>query len=139
MIHWRWRPEAEPPEPMAVIGIGGAARRLFATLRTVAPKQRELLKATANQDVLVVNGAAASLPWASGVLYAAPRTEAPSLWLPTTERPDIALDLLERTLRRRYEQSPLLLLREPAQIVPLHRLLPANDALLGRIEALWNR
>lgn len=139
MIHWRWRHETEPPEPVAVIGIGGAARRLFAALRTVAPKQREALKATANQDVLVVSGAANTLPWASGVLYAAPRAEVPSLWLPTTERPDIALDLLERALRRRYDQSPLLLLREPAQVIPLHRLLPASDALLGRIETLWNR
>ena len=58
---------------------------------------------------------------------------------PTTARPDIALDLLERALRRRHAQTPLLLLREPAQIVPLHRLLPAADALLLRIEALWNR
>lgn len=139
MIRWRWRNETEPPEPTAVVGFGGAARRLHAALAAIPSAQRELLRATANQDVLVVTGASAKLPWANGVRYAAPRPEAPGVWLPTTERPDVALDLVERALRVRHPQLPLLLWREPPQIVPLNRLLPATDALLARIDAAWNR
>ena len=139
MIRWRWRNETEPPEPTAVVGIGGAARRLLAALATAKPAQRELLKATANNDVLIVTGTSERLPWANGVRYAAPRPEAPGVWLPTTERPDIALDLVERALRIRHPQMPLLLWREPPQVVPLNRLLPVTDALLARIDAFWNR
>lgn len=139
MIRWRWRNETEPPEPTAVIGIGSAARRLHGVLVALTPDKRAALKATANQDMLVVAGHTAQLPWANGVRYAAPRAEAPGVWLSTTERPDIALDLVERALRVRHAHSPLLLWREPPQVVPLHRLLPVSDALLARIEALWNR
>ncbi|MDC8013989.1 hypothetical protein [Tahibacter soli] len=139
MIRWRWRNETEPPEPTAVVGIGAASRRLLAVVAALGTRERAALRATANQDVLVVTGPAAALPWANGVRYAAPRAEAPAVWLPTTERPDVALDLVERALRVRHPQTPLLLWREPPQIVPLNRLLPATDALLARIEALWNR
>nr|WP_302664113.1 hypothetical protein [Lysobacter enzymogenes] len=59
------------------------------------------------------------------------------LWLPTTQRPQLPLDLLQRALARRHPQSPLLMLREPARLVPLHRALPASDELIAQIRARW--
>mgnify|MGYP002653940257 CR=1 FL=1 len=65
------------------------------------------------------------------------RAEAPALWLSTLERPDLPLDLLQRALARRHPQAPLLLLREPARGVPLHRAVPASAALIAQIRARW--
>lgn len=121
--------------PLGVAAVGAAAHRLLAAF-DAAP--REGLQATANASVLVLTGPAEKLPWANGVLYIAPRPEAPTLWLPTTRRPRIALDLLERALTRRHQRPPLLMLPEPAQLVPLSRLLPLSPDLAARIRARWD-
>jgi len=133
-MSWSWREEPAPPAPQGVVGIGAAARRLLAAF---AATPREGLQATANATVLVLAGPAEKLPWADGVMYVAPRPEAPALWLPTTRRPGIALDLLERALTRRHPYPPLLMLPEPAQLVPLSRLLPLSADLTAQIRARW--
>jgi len=136
-MKWRWRAEADPPAPQGAIGIGAAAQGLLDALARVDARMREALMLTANADAVVVTGAAESLPWSDGVAYIAPRQEAPALWLPTTQRPDLPLDLLLRAIARRHRQSPLLLWPEPMQIMPLHRALPASDALIAQIRAHW--
>ncbi|MGH8079334.1 MAG: hypothetical protein ACREP7_02085 [Lysobacter sp.] len=137
-MKWDWRAQDEPPPPQGAVGIGhAAARALVSALARLDEETRATLMLTANADIAVVTGAAAQLPWFEGVAYIAPCEPAPSLWLLTTERPDIPLDLLQRQIARRHPQSPLLLLREPAQIVPLHRALPASAALIAQIRAHW--
>lgn len=137
-MNWEWGPEPEPPAPQGAAGVGrAAARALLAAIEALEPQRRGKLMLTANADVLVATGRADELPWCEGVLYIAPRDAAPALWLPTTQRPHLPLDLLQRALERRHRPSPLLMLREPAQLVPLHRALPAGDELIAQIRARW--
>ncbi|QWP79146.1 hypothetical protein J5226_12470 [Lysobacter sp. K5869] len=137
-MNWEWGPEPEPPAPQGAAGVGRAvSRALLAAVEALEPARRGKLMLTANADVLVATGPAAELPWCEGVLYIAPREPAPALWLPTTQRPQLPLDLLQRALERRHRPSPLLMLREPAQLVPLHRALPASDELIAQIRARW--
>lgn len=138
-MKWAWRNESDPPAPKGVAAVGAASRRLFDSLSRLDLSRRERLMLTAGDDTLVVTGADGALPWADGVIYIAPREEAPGLWLATAERPDVALDLLEQALSRRHGESPLLLLREPARVLPLHRLLPAGNDLLRHVRGRWAR
>lgn len=135
-MSWRWRTETEVPAAMGVVGYGEVARALHAKV-AAAGDATPPWQITAHQDLLVLTGQADTLPWVDGARYIAPRLEAPTLWLPTLERPDIALDLLAAAVARRHPQRPMLLWPHPAQLVPLHRLLPADAAVLARIAAHW--
>lgn len=137
-MKWHWRPEHDIPSPLGVIGHGRVSQSLFAKLRLIPESERISLAAAAHQDLLIVTGQHEFLPWVDGVLYIAPRTDAPGLWLPTTERPSVPLDLLLSAIRKKHAQNPILMCSAPSQLVPLNRLLPASDALLERIEAFWN-
>lgn len=134
---WAWCPETDKPSAMGVVGYGEVARALHAKAHAAAGEAAPPWQVTAHQDLLVLTGKADTLPWVDGARYIAPRTEAPMLWLPTLERPDIALDLLAAAIARKHPQRPMLLWPQPAQLVPLHRLLPADAAALARIAALW--
>lgn len=136
-MKWAWRAEPEPPPPQGAVGIGRAAHALLDAIERVDESLRAGLMLSASDDTVVVTGAAQALPWSEGVIYLAPRADAPALWLPTLERPDLPLDLLRSALARRHPQAPLLLLREPARVVPLHRAVPASAALIAQIRARW--
>lgn len=130
------------PAATGVVGCGAVARALFAKAHAAAiAREAERAPAawqvTAHQSLLVLTGTADTLPWVDGARYVAPRAEAPTLWLPTLQRPDIALDLLAAAIARRHPQKPMLLWPDPAQLLPLHRLLPADTAVLARIAAHW--
>ncbi|WP_369935287.1 hypothetical protein [Xanthomonas tesorieronis] len=132
---WTWRDDPAPPPPQGVVGMGELARRLLDNAaRSQTP---DALMATASDTLLVVTGPAAALPWLDGVLYIAPRPEAPALWLPTAQRPNAALDLLERAVARRHPGPPWLLLPAPAALVPLSRLLPFGATLVEQIRGRW--
>lgn len=137
-MHWIWRSETDVPPAMGVVGCGDIARALFAKAEAIAAAQATpQWQVSAHQDLLVLTGKIETLPWVDGARYIAPRAEAPTLWLPTLERPEIALDLLAAAIARRHPQRPMLLWPQPAQLVPLHRLLPADAAVLARIAARW--
>lgn len=136
-MNWRWQDEAEPPAPQGVVGTGAVARRMLETVAARPPAERARLSATAHDGLLVLVGPADRLPWVDGVQFVAPRAEAPALWLPTTRRPAVPLDLLAQAIARLHRASPLLMLPEPAQLVSLARLLPADDFLIAQIRARW--
>ncbi|SCX44013.1 hypothetical protein [Variovorax sp. EL159] len=138
-LEWHWRPSAEPLPAQAAVARGAAARALHARLLQLAPEQQSGLSAMAGPDLLVVVGDADALPWVNGVAYAGPVHEAPGLWLPTVEEPDLPLDLIARSLQREHpKRQPLLLWPRPAFVLPLDRLLPLSAALLARIGTHWD-
>lgn len=134
---WRWQPRAQALEPRAAVAWGEAARRLHARLSALPDEQLASLHATASDDLLVVIGEPAALPWVDGIDYAAPCELAPELWLPTRLSPDAPLDLLARALARRHGRIPLLLWPTPARAVPLDRQLPLSEGHLARILDHW--
>ena len=143
-MHWTWRSESDVPPAMGVVGCGDIARALFAKAEAIAAAQKTpQWQVSAHQDLLVLTGNTETLPWVAGARYIAPRTDAPTLWLPTHARPDAPLDLLAVALARKLPpaqaQSSMLLWPDPAQLVPLHRALAASAAVLARIDAYWAR
>ncbi len=141
-MRWQWRPEPEIPAATGVVGVGAVARALFRRAEAAAQartgtRMSAPWQVTAHQDLLLLTGAAETLPWVEGARYVAPRPDAPGLWLPTLLRPDVPLDLLAAEIARRHPRKPLLLWPDPAQCVPLDRLLPADAAVLARIAARW--
>ncbi len=139
-MKWGWRPESDPPPAQAAVGADrDRALALLAAVERLDATARTGLLLSAHADTLVVAAGApgAALPWTDGAIYLAPRAEAPALWLPTTERPELPLDLLQRAVERRHRQSPWALLRAPSRLLPLHRALPAGDGLIARIRAHW--
>jgi hypothetical protein len=136
-MNWRWQDEVEPPAPEGVVGTGAVARRLLEAVAVRVPRERARLSATAHDGLLVLVGPADQLPWVDGVQFVAPRVEVAALWLPTTRRPTVPLDLLAQAVARLHRASPLLMLPEPAQLVSLARLLPADDFLIAQIRARW--
>ena len=136
-MNWGWQDEAEPPSPQGVVGVGAVARALLETLAARPPAERARLSAAAHDRMLVLVGPAEQLPWVDGVQFVAPRAEAAALWLPTTRRPTVPLDLLAQAIARHHRASPLLMLPAPPQLVSLARLLPADDILIAQIRARW--
>lgn len=161
MLSWQWREDTDPPIARGAIGFGAVARALFAVARAHAAAlpagKAPAWQATAHRDALILverdlaerdlvqrdlvrrdGDPAPPLPWVDGAAYIAPRPEAPMLWLPTTRRPDVALDLLARAIAQRHPpERPVLLWPAPAQLIPLQRWLPADDDVLSRIAARW--
>jgi len=116
---------------------GDVAPRLGARVAGLPAASQARLQATAGRDVLVLFGAEADLPWVDGVAYAAPRREAPGLWLPTLWEPDVPLDLLERALAAAHRRTPLLLWPRPSVAVPLDRQRPWPQVPLAAWTERW--
>jgi hypothetical protein len=114
-----------------------AARSLHARLVQLLPAAQAQLLATVSHDVLIVTGPPRDLPWVPGIAYATRCAEAPALWRPTLQKPDVPLDLLARALQRRHRREPLLLWPEPAAVVPLDRQQRVTPELLELIAGRW--
>ncbi|MCC7249667.1 MAG: hypothetical protein IT473_13680, partial [Lysobacter sp.] len=131
VMRLRWRPDPDAPPPSGVVGVGAVARALRAKLSACVGNAADRgdapspLMVAAHGDMLILTGASDALPWVDGARYIAPRSDAPTLWLPTHARPDVPLDLLADALARKLPpaqaQSSMLLWPDPAQLVPLHR------------------
>ncbi|HDS1580697.1 hypothetical protein WG628_15355 [Stenotrophomonas maltophilia] len=127
MHEWGWRATVEPPAAQGVIALGEPAHALLAVLQRRLERNADPgLLAVAGPDLLMLAAPADRLPWVEGVQYVAPSPVAASLWLPTTQQPDVAVDLLAAGLAARYRTEPLLLLAQPALVVPLSGLLPVS-------------
>ncbi|AVY94848.1 hypothetical protein GCM10027202_11800 [Microvirgula curvata] len=136
-LPWHWRPAVTVAEPAAAVAGRDAAPALLARLASLPANVRARLQMCSSSDLLVLIGAAADLPWVDGIAYAAPSRQAPALWLPTQDEPDVAHDLLARALDLRCHRQPLLLWRTPAVFMPLDRQHAVSPCLLERLARRW--
>lgn len=130
-----WQLDPEPPPARGLVAAGASARALLAALRQRLEPPAPL-QLCAAPELLVVLGAGSELPWVDGGVYVAPRPQAPGLWLPTTERPRLPLDLVERAALRRHP-GPLLLLPDPAMLLPLGSAQAWSADVHARLTARW--
>lgn len=135
-------PRAEILDPVAVAGVGRAARALAGRLLRLADEQLRELRGAAGDDLLVVLGETSSLPWADGVAYLGRDPDAPRLLVPTMVRPDLALDVLERAIARHAATLPSTLpgpwavLVSPPQLFSVaHAVAIERDRLQAWLEA----
>lgn len=131
----------EPPlAPVAAWARGAAGQALLRALLARGDEALAPLRGVHAGEVVIVTGPADALPWVDGVAYLGRDEEAPSLLLPTTLRPVVATELVERALRSRAPgASPLALLVESVgvdgsatlSLVSLAGALPVSRAVVA--------
>lgn len=127
-----WVPREPPLAPCAAVGRGAVARLLAARLLHRSDEQLTELSGVAGDDLLVVLGPEAALPWCDGVSYLGRGPGAPALLVPTLLEPSVPAGLLERALVRRFPAAgtPLAVLLGPDQVVELGHARPLDARLL---------
>ena len=130
-----WRPRARPLPPVGAAARGRAARLLAERLLARSDEDLARLEGVAGEDLLVVLGPAAELPWADGAVYVGKDPEAPSLLLPTTREPSVPLPLLEqalvaRALRVPGVAPPLVVFPDPPLVASTLSARPVSRVML---------
>ena len=105
-------------DPVAVVGLGNAARALAHRLLALEDDRLQKLRGAAGEGILIALGEAAALPWAPGVTYLGQEPDAPRLLVPTMLRPAIAFDVFERAVARHVAplSAPWAVLSSPARV-----------------------
>jgi len=127
----RWQAAGDSaPAPAGLVACGALARALLAGLRPRAQAQGNGFSVVATRDMLVLFGAADTLPWLDGVRYCAPHASAPMLWLPTDTVPGLPADLVVANLAARGARLPFLLWDAPEQVLPLDQPVALDAACI---------
>jgi hypothetical protein len=111
----RWRPTDAPLTAVAVAAIGDAATAL--ARRLLDRGDLASLRGVAGESLLVVLGAAESLPWCDGVIYLGQADGASGVLWPTTLQPDAPPVLVARALCAGVGSETL-----PLAVLPTHGL-----------------
>jgi hypothetical protein len=137
MMRVTFSPRAEILDPVAVAGLGRAARALARRLLRLTDERLRELRGAAGGDLLIILGETAALPWADGVAYLGRDPAAPRLLMPTLVRPDIASDVFEQVIARRAAAlpSPWAVLFSPPQLFSVaHAAAIERDRLRAWLE-----
>lgn len=127
-----WTPRDAPLEARAVVASGAAAKALGRRLAALDDAALRTLAAVAGNDVIVVLGEAAALPWADGVVYLGRDDSAPDLLLPTALAPSVPVPVLAAAVRTVVpEASRVALLPSPARLIPCGAARSIDRALLA--------
>ena len=132
-----WRPRSAPLEPVGMAARGEAARALARRLLARSDEDLARLTGVAGQDLILLLGDAALLPWVEGAAYLGRDARAPSLLLPTNREPTVPLPLVERALIARAGHSkaepPLAVLLDPPLLASV---LEARPLIRRRLSLL---
>jgi hypothetical protein len=125
MIAWEWVRRYPPLDPSAVVGRGAVRDELAS--RVAGDRDPTRLRATGSDEWLLLLGRTDDLPWVAGASYLGWDH---GILLPTTHRPAVPMELLARTLRRRYRAELIVLLTEGilTSVMPAH---PVDVSRLG--------
>lgn len=127
-----WLPAEPPLQPCAVAAVGESALRLLAWL--AVRENLGGLQGVAGADAVVVLGDAAALPWVDGVVYLGRHPQAPSVLWPTTQMPDLPVELVDRAFCARVAETdlPVAVLPDAGVLVPLAAARPLDIASIRR-------
>ncbi|HWM91342.1 MAG TPA: hypothetical protein VN493_11295 [Thermoanaerobaculia bacterium] len=123
-----WRPRAVPLEAVGVAARGEAARAMARRLLARSDEELARLSGVAGQDLVILLGDSALLPWVEGAAYLGRDIRAPSLLLPTNREPTVPLPLVERALVARASrlkaEPPLAVLLDPPLLASAQEARP---------------
>lgn len=129
MIAVDWILRAAPLPPRALFAEGACADALVHRLLRASLAG---LRGVATEDAVVILGDFVALPWVDGVRYLGQDADAPALLMPTTHRPNVPVDLLERALLARAAPGDAPLAVVASRILPTGGALPLNATRLQR-------
>lgn len=93
-----------PLEPTGLAARGGAALTVARRLLQLDNETLGKLQGLAGDNLLLVCGPVALLPWADGVIYLGSDSQVPLLLLPTTQTPSLPLALVQNALHQKVMQ-----------------------------------
>lgn len=131
----RWIAREPPLAPVGVAGFGAVAVALRERLLRASDEALSALRGVAGEGVLVVTGEAAALPWVEGARWLGRDLAAPSLLLPTSERPSVDVGLFERALlREERDAAPIAVFARDGAItvISLAEARPVSREVLQR-------
>lgn len=109
MIALTWMPRDNPLEPLGICASGPAAVRLRGRLLELDDDVFHQLRGASGSDMLAIEGPREALVWVEGVAYFGRDSRAPTLLLPTTLRPQLAIAVVEMAATRGLS-APVLLM-----------------------------
>ncbi len=130
-----WMTREPPLAPVALAAFGDVARALKARLLRASDSSLAALSGVAGADVMIVSGDVDALPWVEGARWLGRDIAAPSLLLPTTERPSVEVGLFERAIARAAPgASPLAVIPRGGQLalVSMAEARSISRAVLSR-------
>lgn len=105
MLKINWENRFDALEPAALVAVGGAAIRLARKLLSFDDAKLNVLQGVCADDLLFVAGKSDDLPWVENAIYFGKDKLAPRVFLPTTRRPNVPIDLFERALAHRFGEK----------------------------------
>lgn len=128
----KWKNRLDALEPLAIIGFDEMAKRLKEKLLSLDDEKLSLLQGVFGKNLLFAAGQTADLPWIDGVIYLGKDLQATSIFLPTNMRPEISLDLFEKTMLRRFSaQKPFAIVEN--RVIPVGEMRPISRKILSEI------
>jgi len=127
-----WRNRFDALQPLAIIAFGDAANRLKAKLLSLDDERLSALQGVFNKDLLFVAGETENLPWADGVIYLGKDAAATSIFVPTNLRPNIPIDLFEKSLLLRFAAAKPFAVVDN-RIVSIGKMRPVSRKILSEI------
>lgn len=125
-IEWVNRFDALAPQALIAFG---AATRLRVKLLTLDDEKLANLQGVFAENLLFVSGAAENLPWADGVIYLGRDAQAASILLPTNLRPNVPVDVFEKSLLRQFAaQKPFAVVED--KIISVGAMRPISRKIL---------
>jgi hypothetical protein len=129
LLKIRWQNRFDALEPSALIAFGNAAENLRGKLLTFDDEKLSALQGVFAENLLFVAGAKEILPWANGVVYLGKDRLAPSVFVPTNLRPNVPLDLFEKSLLAKFSaQKPFAVVEN--KIISIGKMHPISRKIL---------
>jgi len=129
-IEWINRFDALAPQ--ALIAFGAAAQRLRSKLLKLDDEKLANLQGVFAENLIFVSGSAENLPWADGVIYLGRDAPAASILVPTNLRPNVPVDLFEKSLLKNFAaQKPFAVVED--KIISVGAMRPISRKILERV------
>ncbi len=132
IIKIKWQNRFDALEPLALIAFDDAAVRLKKKLLSLDDEKLSLMQGVFGENLLFISGKTENLPWIDGGIYLGKDARATSIFLPTNSRPNIPIDLFEKSLLRRFAaQMPFAVVEN--RIIPVGKMRPISRKILSEI------
>jgi hypothetical protein len=130
LLEIKWHSRLDALEPLALIAFEDAARNLKARLLSLNDENLSSLQGVFAENLLFIAGE--SLPWIDGGIYLGKDQNAPTIFLPTNLRPDLPVDLFEKSMLLKFaDQRPFAVVKN--QIIPLGKMRQISREILSQI------
>jgi hypothetical protein len=109
----RWMVREPPLSPVALAAVGKETRHaLLQRLAQCGSEELSRLHGVVGDEIVVIYGATEHLPWIDRGHWLGRDRAAPGLYLPTTQKPDVHIELFERMVLRDVDvRAPVAVIR----------------------------